>query len=343
MKRVIVVGGRGFFGQALFEQLSEFGIKAVAASRSQGEIIVDVEDSDSMLQVFRRGDIVLDVAGPFQNRTARLAQAAIELGFDLVDMADCLAYVDSIYGLHDEARAAGIQIYTACSTVSSVSAAAIIHSGIAAPVAIRGLLVPATRHSAVAGTALSLFASIGKPIEVLSDGQRSISLGWQKRRRFSLPDPLGSRTGRLFECADPGTLPRRWSQLRSVEFYVDTNVFGLNTLFDLAARIPWLRRLIEINLRRGLGLSRFLGRSAGAVSYEIDGASGESIQVSMTATKNAYRMAILPAALAAQSLVDGRCPQELGVLMPDQHVAPERLIEKLEQIGYQITISPSQR
>ena len=147
-----------------------------------------------------------------------------------------------------------------------------------------------------------------------------------------MPAPLGSKTGYLFESADAVTLPPIWPSLRTADFYVHTNVLGLNAIFSIAARIPLVRKLIVKHHRRGVRLSRFLGRKSGALGYEIESADGHIARLSLTSSDNGYITPVAPAVLVVRSLVEGRA-NETGLVPPDRHVDPDELIRYLDEFG----------
>lgn len=333
MKRIVVLGGRGFFGGAVVEALHAEGLAALVATRREGgDVTLDAEDGDSIARALHAGDVVIDAAGPFQRRTTRLIRAACEIGFDVIDLADHLAYVQAVYDLTEQIEAAGIAVHTACSSVSAVSAAMIVHSGIERPVRVTGFLVPATRRTAVAGTAASLLSGVGRTIEVLSDGKLAARIGWGDRCVFRLPEPVGTRVGRRFEAADAVTLPSAWPDLRQVDFFVDTNVLGLNTVLAIAAHCPPLRGMFETCLPYGLRLSRLLGREESGLAYEIEGADGRRVRLSLTSPRGGYFTAIAPAVLVAKRLARGH-DSERGLVAPHRHVEASKLFAYLADYG----------
>jgi len=339
MRRIIVLGGFGFFGSVIVQSLRAAGLTPLIGSRrSSAELTIDVEDGDSIRRILRPGDVVVDAVGPYQLRTTQLVDSAIELGFDVVDLADSLSYVRSVYALKQRIDAAEIRVFTACSGMSSISAAMIRLSGFADPVRLTGFLVPVTRQTAVAGTAASLFCSVGRPIQVFQDGALASRSGWNSTRSFPMPSPVQTRTGYLFETADAITLPPLWPSLQTVEFFVDTNVRGLNMGFVLAARFPTLRKLMEKLQKPGLRLSRVLGRSFGGLGYEIEGAAGQVVRLAFTAERQGYVTAIAPTVLVAQRLAEDRT-EERGLITPDQHIDPEELVQYLEK--HDVTFSSS--
>ncbi len=329
MRRVVVLGGYGFFGGAVVELLRAEGLEPLIGSRRSGaDVVVDVEDRDSIGRALRPRDVVIDAVGPYQTRTTRLVEAAAECGFDVIDLADSLDYVLAVHRLKQSIDAAGIRVYSACSAMSSISAAMIRLSGIANPARLTGFLVPATRHTAVAGTAASLFCSVGRPIQVLEDKALVSRAGWRKSRSFQLPPPVNIRTGFLFESCDAVTLPALWPSLNAVEFFVDTNVRGLNNLFSVAARIPPLRSLMNKSQRFGLRFSRILGRTMGGLGYEVEGEDGRIVRLAFTAENRGYITAVAPAVIVARGLVAGKCEQA-GLVTADQHCDPEELVQYL--------------
>ncbi len=337
--RLIVLGGRGFFGHAAVDALREMGLSPLIASRRPpADVVVDAENSSSLRKALQPGDVLLDAAGPFQNRTTALMQAAMEIGCDVVDLADSLAYVRSVYELRETIAAARpeIRVLTACSSVSAVSAAMVALSGLTEPVRITGLMVPATRHSAVRGTADSLFQSVGKQIETYRDGKLDCAIGFVRRASFQFPSPIGRRAGYAFETADSLTLPDCFPCLRTADYYVDTNVLGLNTLFRCAARLPWLRGIIGACQKPGVRLARWLGRSASGLGYEIEDAHGRVVRLALIARENGYRIAIAPAVLAAAAMMRGEFPHDhthRGLVPPNLHRPPVELIDYLRRLG----------
>jgi hypothetical protein len=337
MRRIIVLGGFGFFGGVAVKRLRMAGLSPLIGSRRQNaDVVVDVENQQSIRGALDAGDIVIDVVGPFQKRTTALVEAAIEIGFDVVDLADSLAYVESVYDLKDRIDAAGIKVFTACSSVSTVSVAMIAASEVKHPVRVTGILVPATRYTAVEATAASLFYSVGRSIRLFDDNALVSQPGWRLSRSFRFPQPLGTVTGHLFESADSITLPRIWPTLETANFFVDTNVTGLNLVFSVASRFPLLRWVIDKCQRWGLPLSRYLGHSAGGLGYEIEDERGDVTLVALTASDHGYLIPVIPAVLVAQRLAEGAV-SDRGLLTPDRHIDPQALLVCLQDLGVMLS------
>ncbi len=341
-RRIVVLGGSGHFGAVVVRQLEATGIASHAASRRSADFRVDAEDPDSVRAMLREGDLVVDAAGPFQRRSPVLIEAAIELGFDVIDLNDSIAYAERVTALADRIAAAGIRVLSASSSVSALSAGAVKLSEVEAPARVTGFIVAATRDTAHAGSAISLFRSVGQPIRVFRSGAWVTARGWSESRAFPMPAPIGRVRGHLFESADSFHLPRIWPTLRTVEMFVDTNAFGLNALLDAAARSPVLRRFMERRVALGARLSRWLGSAVGGLGYEVEDAAGGVVRYAILSRNAGEVIAVSPAVLAARS-IDAGTFHERGLVSPDRHVEAGVLAEHLRSGGVEIVRLPSTR
>jgi hypothetical protein len=331
VRRIVVAGGRGFFGATAVERLRAEGAKPVTAARRAGaDLQLDVEDRDSLRAALRPDDVVVDTVGPFQDRTTALAEAALEIGFDLIDMADSRAYVAQLYALRAEFAARGNRLLTACSSVSAVSAAMVRHSGLADPVRVTGFLAPATQYAANPGSGGSLLRSVGRPVQVLRDGRLATRTGWRDTRRMTMPAPIGPMRGRLYETADCLTLPLVWPSLRTVDFYVDSRVWGLNPLLDLGARWRVMHALLTRFLRPGLAVARRLGSATGCLAYEVEGASGQVARLALIGSQHGHYTPVAPAVLAALAIAEGSFAPR-GLVPADTYVDADVLFAWLNR------------
>lgn len=334
MNRIVVLGGTGVFGRMAVAELKRLGVTpVVAARRPPAELQLDAENPSSVRGALRPGDVVVDTAGPYQRRTTCLAEAAIEMGFHVVDIADAIGYVDRVRALNvGESQA---KLLTSCSTGAAVTGAAIAWSGITDPVRLTALVIPSTRHTAAGGTAASLMASLGRPITCLIDGKRVERRGFSEPRDF--PSPLGTRKGWRYESADASMLPLSHPSLRTVEWFVDPNVPGLGTMLDLVSRSSGLSRISEQVTPHALPLIRMGGRDDGGVVCEVEDGSGRVARVSVTEKQTAYRLAVVPPSMAARAVAEGEV-DGTGVIPPHRQLDPEVLRQQLLREGFTITI-----
>jgi Saccharopine dehydrogenase NADP binding domain len=333
VRRVVVAGGRGFFGGMILERLRREGVEALAASRRAGaDIVLDPEDGESARATLREGDVVIDAAGPFQRRTTALIRAATERGADVIDISDSLSFAKAVLSLRQAIDASGIRVLTSASAVSAVAAALVRVSGIQSPVRVTGFLAPATRFTARSGTARSLLHSVGGPIEVLRGGALGPAIGWSRSRRFELPAPLPPREGRLFESADSVLLPLIWPSLREVELYVDPNTRGLGPLLSAAARRAAVWRAVAALERLAAPLARLLGSSEGCLAYEVEAGDGRVACLALESGGGPPEAPVAPAVLAALAILRGRFAPR-GLVLPDRQVDPEVLLSHLHALG----------
>jgi hypothetical protein len=307
-----------------------------ASRKGASDLRLDATEAESIRACLQKDDVVLDAAGPFFSRSLNLVESAIELGFDVIDLNDDLGYAERVAGLASQIDEAGIRVLSSASSVSAVSAAVVTHSGIAMPRSVTSFLAPASRHTANAGTAASLWRSIGRPVRVLHDGKLEMRVGWSESRNFTMPRPVGKIKGYLFESADAFYLPRIWPMLREVTMYVDSNVFGANSLLQMAAASEPLRELAEPKMHIGAWLARKFGSRAGGLGYEIVGTDGRVSKHAIVAAENSFVAAVAPAVLAAKRIATDEIADR-GYILPNRQVTPAQLFTFLAQRG--ITLS----
>jgi hypothetical protein len=327
VRRIVIAGGTGFFGQRVAGLLREMGVRPVIAGRD-GEVIMDVEDRVSLGAVLRADDVVVDAAGPFQARTAALIEVACEIGADVIDLNESLVHARRVDALADRVRESGIGVRSTCSAVSTVAAALVRRSAIDRPVRVSALVAPASRETAHAGTLRALLASVGTPIEVWRDGRFAPAIGWRSSRTFALPP----RCAYLVASALPLTLPAVWPSLRAVDCWTDTSTPLANDVLALVARARPLRAIAGRALPVGAALARIFGTRRGAFAIEVEDEGGRVARLALTAERRSYLIAAAPAALAARALAEGRST-ERGIVPVDRHVDPEELLVYLGSLG----------
>lgn len=299
--------GAGFFGGVIARRLSNVGITPVVASRTRGEMRLDVEDRGSIRRELRHGDVIVDTAGPFQARSTLLVETAIELGCDVVDLSDSLGYARAVLALHERAASAGARIFTSCSAIATVAASAIRASGRVAPETCDLFLAPASADTGNPATVRAFLASVD----------------WSRSREF----PADRRRGYRVESAAAVLLPRSWPSLRWVDFWVDPNA-------------PFAARSIAFASRLGLATAlsavaplsaRLLGRREGSFSVAISEGGRYSL-TRLSAPRGSYLIAAEPAVLAAESLARGS-GIPAGVVPADAQVDPAVLFARLRDLG----------
>jgi hypothetical protein len=207
-----------------------------------------------------------------------------------------------------------------------------------APVRLTAFLVPTPRHTAVSGTAASLLSTVGGPVSVLRDSAPRSERGFGSSRRWEGGPPLGRRRGWLFDTPDALLLPRSHPTLRTVEAYVDPNVPGVAAALALAARAAPLRAAMRRAMPVALPLARRLGGAHGGFGCEVEDADGHIARRVLTAPRDAYRLAVIPAVLAVRALAAGRVPHT-GILAPHEQIDAAELLVELRWCGFDLHIS----
>jgi predicted dinucleotide-binding enzyme len=310
LRRVVLIGA-GFFGGVIARRLVDVGITPVVASRTRGEMRLDVEDGGSIRAGLRRGDVIVDTAGPFQRRSTVLVEAAIELGCDVIDLSDSLAYARAVLVLHERAASAGARIFTSCSAIATVAASAIRASESAAPETCDLFLAPASADTGNPATVRAFLASVD----------------WSRSREF----PADRRRGHRVESAAAVLLPRSWPSLRWVDFWVDPNAPFAATTVALALRLGLTSLLSAVAPLS----ARLLGRREGSFSVALSEGGRYSL-TRLGAPRGSYLIATEPAVLAAESLARG-AETGAGIVPADAQVDADELFTRLRDLGVTVT------
>lgn len=344
-RRIVVLGGTGLFGGAAVELLRAEGLAPLVAARraaregrSPPDLRLDADDKAALRAALLPGDIVLDAAGPFQERNAALVETALDIGCDVIDLSDGLAHFLKIDALRLPIEQKGIRVLTGCSSVTTLLAVLVRASRAKDPARVSVYLSPASQVTATAGTGGALRHSLGQPIRILRGGKLTPARGWRESRPFSMPQPIGRARGYLMESVHAATLPRIFPTLRDADFWVDSRVPGLNTVFRLLARAPALAEPVCRAMRRSTWVARTLGSVAGGMLAEIEEASGAVTQARVFALRRSYLAAVAPAVLAVRAIASGRFA-ERGLVPHDRHVGQDELFAYLRRLGIECDFS----
>ena len=308
--RRVVVAGSGFFARVIARRLAEVGVPSVLASRTSGDLRLDVEDPSSIRAAIRSGDVIVDTAGPFQERSNALIVAAIELGCDLVDLSDSVAYARAALALQDAAAASGARIFTSCSAIAAVAGAAIRASAAGAPQTCDLFLAPAS-------------ADTGNPATVRAF---LTSVDWSRSREF----PADQRRGYRVESAAAELLPRSWPTLRWVDFWVDPNAPFAAKSFAVASRLGLANALAAVAPLS----ARLFGRREGLFCVAIS-ERGAYALTRLSAPRRSYLIAAEPAVMAAESCARGSDVTP-GVVPSHAQVDPTALFSRLRSLGVDV-------
>lgn len=330
MRRVVVVGA-GFFGGHVARRLRAVGIAPLVATRSGADLRIDAEDDTSLRATLRPGDVVVDTAGPFANRSTRLVRAAMRLGCDVIDLAESLPWSEAVLALRGDIAAAGIRVFPACSAIAAVSGACVIASGIGGPERVDQYLAPASAETASPATVRAFTASLGTAIRTLRDGHLVTGRGYAD----SSPFPASRRRGGRVESAAAVLLPASWPAIRGTDFWVDPNVpfaRGALALASRAAPLAALARAVAPRVRTSA-----VGRRDGVFAVRVRGA-GQDVSFTLSAPRASYLIAVEPSVMVAEALARGAAPPA-GVVLPHAQLDPDVLFARLRALGISVARS----
>ena len=268
---IAVIGGRGTFGARIVRSLvchRELDVLVVGrstassvAATSEREplrtryLCADIGDRNQVDGLLAMGPrVIVDTAGPFQERDYTLATACAERGIHFVDIADGPGYVAGIVVLDALARANGALVVSGASTVPAVSTA------IAADLApdtdevvdLEVGISPAQRSPRGDATVRSVLRSCGKPLATIDGAVRDV--GWSGLVSHCYPSPVGRRWLSNVDTPERLLWPRRFTALESLSVRAGWELVPLH--LGLSA-LAWLVRL---------GVLRRLDTWAGALS-----------------------------------------------------------------------------
>ena len=313
MRRVVVLGGAGFFGRLIVERLAKAGLQPIVASRSHGDLRIDANNADDLKKNLKPRDLVVDCAGPFQKRNSALIETARTMGVDIVDISDSVEYAAMVYKYEAPIGAAGIRVLTACSSLSTISAAVLKSVSVDEPRRLSAYLVPAIRHTASASTIESVLESV----------QGSF-------KKFQFPKPIGTRIGVTVKTVDSVTLPRIFPTLKTTDLTVDLRFPGMNLTLAAASRWKSVRRMMDKFQSQMIAFTRAFGTTHGVLGYEI--ASKAGFKYRIFTGERSYMLAVLPAILATISIAEGRFTKR-GLVPPTDHVEYRELTEAVRNEG----------
>jgi Saccharopine dehydrogenase NADP binding domain len=336
VRRIVVIGGRGFFGTAAVELLQRDGVPALVASRRPGAaLLADAEDAASLRAALRSRDVVIDAAGPFHRRSTVLVETCVAIGCDVIDLAESFDYTSKVQALEHLVASSGIRVLPACSSVSAVSAALVRLSGVHAPVRVSTVLAPATKRTSTAATSTALLSMLDRPVRAVRDGSLVERPAFSQARVFEFPAPVGRVSARLAESADVLTLPAIWPSLRDVDFWIDTRRRVLNALLAKASSSERVRSLVRSAQDVGRRISKRFGSWSGGFGVELEDASGDRRSLGFVHLSHSYIVAVAPAVLAARRIAAGTftASESSGVVRADRQIDPWELVEYLRAAG----------
>lgn len=240
-KRIVLIGGTGFFGERLARRLVELDdIELVVTSRdaARAERLVDAlkrarpgasvtasafdRRTDGMaerlasLQPF----LVIDASGPFQGASYELARAALEAGAHWIDLADARDYL-----LGFEAALAPLALEKGLVALAGASSTPALSFAAVEDVTRNWKRIDTVDIAVMPGGAAKVGQAVigailhyaGAPIRSFEEARPSEVIGWGSIRRIETPN-MGRRLVSPAETADADLLPKHFHIASRVTF-----------------------------------------------------------------------------------------------------------------------------
>lgn len=236
MKKVLILGAYGIFGQRIAIALIKSNISVIingrnlkSAEKLAREIkqkfpsanlaiaIFDAEKELSTELVKLNPALVINTCGPFQLKNYSIAENCIAAKIPYIDLADGREFARDIVKLNNAAKKAGVLVVSGASTVPGLSSAVIehfknqfrvldsVHYGIA----------PGQNTHRGLATAQSILSYLGKPIKAAAYKDK-IHYGWQDLYCQKYP-VVGNRWMANCDIPDLDLFPAHY-QIRELHF-----------------------------------------------------------------------------------------------------------------------------
>src|SRR5215813_1808124 len=344
MTKILVIGGRGYFGRLLIDDLlrnsdSELVVASRQAFRSSRfeTVVADLRDPDSLERALTGVKIAICVAGPYQNFPTTLAELCLSRGIHYIDLADDRVFVKKIRSLASDHKN-DASVCTGWSTVSALSGllAGIASDGMTGIDSIHIQMAPGNRGARHTATIASLMHSVGQPFIICRDGKSQCVVGWSEPREFVFPSPVGKRQGYLVDVPDHEIFPRLFDA-RTVEFRASSELQILNQCLSLLQRTR--RNWVSSSglLQRAAGLMSRIGHDWGAIGVEV---AGDVVRkVCIVADSRGERIAVMPASVMVAALLAG--VRQASLVSYTAWLTEEQLRQECEKRDFRLVLEAS--
>ncbi|MDX2107752.1 MAG: saccharopine dehydrogenase NADP-binding domain-containing protein [Candidatus Melainabacteria bacterium] len=360
-KQVLIIGGTGYFGRILTQDLLQFtDYKIVAASRSPGKLqkmreelstyssrffnkVIDLNNTVHCNEGINGSDVVICAAGPFQEIPITLANACMEKSIPYIDLADDREYVMRVRKLFEQLKPSSY----VCTGWSSVPALSGAMSNFASKKldkinSIQIQIAPGNKAPRGFSTVTSLINSIGKEFSVMQNGSWSKVKGWSQPRVFKFPAPVGNKTGYLVDVADHELFPLHFNadtvQFRAgAEFgFFNLAMSGLAALTNYGI-VKSLRPFSSF-LQTAMSTLGFLGHDWGALGVEVQGtfeSKPKTIRLSVVADHQGQQIPVMPASIMCRRILNSS-DSVTGLVPFDSWISREELEAECAMRNYRL-------
>lgn len=348
--RVVVVGGHGFFGKWIVQDLlaSTAAHVVVAGRRPERRADwdelrltlarVDQHDTTRIGNLVEGAACVIHAAGPYQGLEPSVLRACLRAGVPYLDLADDREFVRRAERIV-ASEAARAVVVLGMSFVPGLCAALAdsVRGEFRSVERIRCVARPGSRGSRGPATLRSLLSYAGREFALPKGDREERVWGWSDPRRVEFPASIGSTVAYLaVPVADFDLFPR-WFGCREVEFRACSDQAWLDQALWLGA---WMQRHCPFPLLLALArpmasvvrIAGLLGTHAGAGMVEVEG-GGRIVRAAVVASEHGERLPALPASIAAGELLAGSLAGRSGLVATIDALPWATLLRELEARG----------
>lgn len=236
IKRILIIGGYGNFGQFIGRILAREGnIQLILAgrnivraqsladtleARNKPEVaFIDINTGLADALVTIKPDIVIHTSGPYQGQDYHVAKACIDVGAHYIDLADARGFVCGIDAMDKAAKDNKVLVCSGASSVPCLTSAVIDKyiGEFEALESVEYAIATAQRTGRGLATMSAVLSYAGKPFKTLVHGEMRDVYGWLglKWRKFW---GLGFRPLGDCDIPDLELFPKRYPTLKNVRF-----------------------------------------------------------------------------------------------------------------------------
>jgi hypothetical protein len=363
-RTVVVLGGAGYFGRLLLEDLlattraplCAVGRSASRLARLARELdpagrrltvrVQDVRDRAGLGAVLQPGDVVVDCAGPFQTRGLEAVETTVDRGAHFIDIADARNYIAAVRARRDDWARSTANVLSGASAVPGlvVLLAARAAAGLDRTEAIRTWMAPGNRDPRRHATVYSLLDDLCRPFAILRAGRREPVQPWSHPMTAAFPAPVGDRIGYLMSGVDADVLPEYFADVQTCELRVGSELRVLNAavklLCPVARAMPKLFVAAVPLFRAAMAAFGWLGTSGGGLLVRAEGVRGGracAVELAITRATHAPLIAVVPASLAVAKILAGEMMPRRGWTPLDSWLTHDELVAAFVGRGCEVS------
>jgi hypothetical protein len=360
--KVLVIGGGGFYGRYLVEDLVHFtNAEIIVASRnppakwSRADRIrsttCDARDLETLERLMTGCQVMVHCAGPFERLSLNPLRAAIHTRTNYIDIAETRNYLNEVRALEGAIRRAGIAVLSGISVAPAMEAlfTEMLRDCFDTLVSVRTFAAPDTRKHRGKAMFETMLSGVGRPFWQPGNGELRQVRGWTEPEWVKFPAPLGKRlTYLVLEMADLDLLPELFG-VKTVEFKAGTEWPLLNRLLGVAAGIrtatgrPNWEEFTPLIRAFSWLVGRF-GKDEGAVVFEIQGLQKSTLithRIAVVARRHGGLIPAVLASMAARKLLSGQLKMK-EIVPIHQWIGSEELIAELSARGLELWWQPQE-